>query len=328
MSHRNKEQDSQVSTTRAFVLLLMNLRENLAQVCFSSKENQMGKEGNATMTNSMEAVGDQEDDDSNAPVVAVESSNDDDDEERDEFPEPSIIPVLDPESLRRIARGQVSGGPPSVATTDIASDVGSILGAPKEAFLKSFTFYKSSEEDDLPLGILLSDSVTSGRFRKKSCLYIQSVTGKFAHSRIVEGDYLNSINGKRLGASYNSERAMKLMENSLKNDGYLIITTKNNANHTDDILVHATIIKPRPDMTFQKTGMVVWIWGYLCIKSISKQSIFKKTALKETDNIVSVNEILCDRIGPEEFAEIITRLDNEITITVLRRKERLTGKFG
>jgi len=38
--------------------------------------------------------------------------------------------------------------------------------------------------------------------------------------------------------------------------------------------------------------------------------------------------VKCEEMKPAEFATVITALPYEVTITVLRRKERVTGKFG
>lgn len=69
-------------------------------------------------------------------------------------------------------------------------------------------------------------------------------------------------------------------------------------------------------------------FAQLCIKSIDKDSLFRKTVLKSSDHIVSVNDILCDDMTPEQFAHVVSGLKDEITITVLRRKQRLSGMFG
>jgi len=74
--------------------------------------------------------------------------------------------------------------------------------------------------------------------------------------------------------------------------------------------------------------MVVWHWGYLCVKSIDKNSIFRKTVLKSTDHIVSINDIPCHKMKPETFVRIVNELPYDITLTVLRRKERWSGFFS
>lgn len=65
----------------------------------------------------------------------------------------------------------------------------------------------------------------------------------------------------------------------------------------------------------------------LCIKSIDKDSIFKHTVLKPTDHIISINGIVCDNVQADAFAHVVQELTNEITITVLRRKQRFSGMF-
>ena len=230
-------------------------------------------------------------------------------------------------------RPYTRGSSASVATTaDIASDVGSVMMMPKEAFLKSFTFLKPKDnEEEINWGITFGNPVVTGKtFQKKTRLPIESVDDLsiFSLSRISQGDYLKTINGKSVGPSVNGPRALAKMKSALEQDGFLQVTTKNREEGTDDILVHATIVKPSEGMTLEQLGMKVWLWGFLCIKSIKRDSIFRSTALKETDNIISVNEILCEKLTAEQFADVIRRLPKEITITVLRRKQRATGKFG
>ena len=72
----------------------------------------------------------------------------------------------------------------------------------------------------------------------------------------------------------------------------------------------------------------VWHWGFLCIKSIDDESIFKHTVLRPDDHIVSINGIECDRVGPAQFKLALDTLTKEITIVAKRRKQRFTGKFG
>jgi hypothetical protein len=232
--------------------------------------------------------------------------------------------MVDRQFMDRIANNNRRPGPPSVATTQLASAVGSVVGAPRDAFLKSITFLKDKPSENMGWGVRFADPITRSRRQK---LYIDSVEGIFALSRIQEGDYLKSINQKRCGPSLNAERALERMNQFLENEGVLSVAVENKA-QGDDILVQATIIKPRPNMTYEDLGMVVWVWGYLCIKSIDKQSIFKHSVLKSTDHIISINDIVCDGVTPEQFADIIQALPLEVTLTVLRRKQRLSGMFG
>ena len=61
---------------------------------------------------------------------------------------------------------------------------------------------------------------------------------------------------------------------------------------------------------------------------MSKLQIFKNTVLKEADHIISVNDIVCDRMKPEDFAHVVNELPKEIHILVRRGKQRWSGKFG
>eukprot|EP00978_Attheya_sp_CCMP212_P006183 scaffold13957_cov54-Attheya_sp.AAC.1 len=225
--------------------------------------------------------------------------------------------------FENIPRGRA--GPPSdfgsVATTQLASEVGSVVGTPADAFLRSITFFK--DQPDMEWGIQIADPLVQSKTTK---LMIQSVEGSVALSRIQPGDYLKTVNGKRIGPSYNAERAMDLMKDCLARDKVLSVEVGNKSGK--DTLVQATILKPDPDMTYEDLGMVVWYWGTLCIKSIGKDSIFKQTALKANDHIVSINDILCEEVTPEQFAQIIGTLPLEVTIVVRRAKQRWTGKFG
>lgn len=247
-------------------------------------------------------------------------------EEADDFPAATGgMVMLDRESMDMIiARGR--SGPPSVATTVLASAVGSVVGPHRDAFLRSITFFKDQPEMGWDIQ-LIDHTAPAGRTfrRQKSKIMVEGIEGCFCLSEIKQGDYLKSINQKNIGQSLNAERALERMHNCLKEEGVLSVAVGNSEG--DDILVQATIIKPRPDMTYEELGMVVWYWGYLCIKSIEKTSIFKQTVLKVTDHIVSINDISCEGVTPQGFAHIIGALPLEVTITVFRRKERRTGSF-
>ena len=215
---------------------------------------------------------------------------------------------------------------PSVASTDLASTVGSVIGPSREAFLKSLTFTKEQADEFGGWKIQLSEPKKLP-FSRQYKIYIDSLDGIFRLSKIREGDSLKSINSKRCGPSMSADRALQAMENALADDGILYIAT-GNKEFGDDILVEATIIKPRPDMIYEEMGMVVWHWGFLCIKSIDDESIFKHTVLRPDDHIVSINGIECDRVGPAQFKLALDTLTKEITIVAKRRKQRFTGKFG
>ena len=93
-------------------------------------------------------------------------------------------------------------------------------------------------------------------------------------------------------------------------------------------MVQVTVLKPNPEMTYEDMGLTVWMWGVLCIKEIDKHSIFKNTVLKESDHLISVNNILLENVSPEGFARIMNELPLDITIEVRRGKQRWSGKFG
>jgi hypothetical protein len=223
-------------------------------------------------------------------------------------------------------------GPPSVArtaATTLASEVGSVLGAPADAFSRSITFFQSgSEEKDW--NVVLQDPPTTssrrGRNKKDAKLTIQSLEGKAALGRIQPGDTLKKINGKRIGPSYNAQRAMQYMDECMEKDGFLSIAVGNEEG--SDVLVQATLIKPKPKLTAQDMGLLVWTWGILCIKEIEPDSLFSHTVLKATDHLESINDIECNEMSPESFNHIVHELEDEVTIVVIRGKQRWSGRFG
>ena len=214
--------------------------------------------------------------------------------------------------ISRIPRGPA--GPPSEASTIstvLASEVGSFVHDPRDAFLRSITFYRPkrrtnrgilcdiNEDDDgegthassrgradwtLTLrdppasrssrpGGRRSLSRASSFGRSQPKLLIGEVGGTVALSSIKPGDELKSINGKKIGPSYNADRAMLYLDDCWKEDGYLSVAVGNDEG--DDILIQVTVIKPRPDMSYEDLGMVVWKWGVLCIHHINKDSVSK-----------------------------------------------------
>jgi len=225
----------------------------------------------------------------------------------------------------------------SEATTALATDVGSVIFAPKDAFLRSFTFQikeveegQEADEEEPEWGIILVDITKSTRrFGRRSLkeqkIAVDSISGIMELSRLEEGDLLRSINGRRVGPSYNAERAMQLMNSRLQEERFLSVAVGNE--HGSDVLVHATVLKSRPDLTYDEMGMVVWYWGVLCVKSIEEKSIWNKTVLKEGDHIMSINDISCDRMSPRKFAHVVNGLPLEITIEVRRGKQRWSGSF-
>lgn len=256
----------------------------------------------------------------NANISDIE----DEEEGDDGFAEEPAL-LLDRDSLARLARDR-RRGPPSIASTDLASTVGSVVGPARDACRKSITFYNNDAlEWDITFGEI---TYQKKRWLKKnktlSKLYVQTISGCFAHSKLHEGDFLATINDK--SAPANPDLAVEEMHKALRKDGYLSVSVENPEGA--DTLLQATVIKPRPNMTYEEMGMVVWYWGYLCIKSISKDSIFYLTVLKDTDHITSINDIETENMTAEGFAHVMSTLDHQVTITVLRRKQRSTGNFS
>mmetsp|Transcript_2650 Transcript_2650/g.3739 ORF Transcript_2650/g.3739 Transcript_2650/m.3739 type:complete len:107 (-) Transcript_2650:169-489(-) len=106
------------------------------------------------------------------------------------------------------------------------------------------------------------------------------------------------------------------MHQCYEDDGYLSVATANKETEYE-ILIEVTIIKPRSDMTYAEIGMVVWRWGFLCINSIDKESIFAHTVLKERDQVIAVNGVELNDAKPEQYAELVNVLTFDMTLTVL-----------
>jgi hypothetical protein len=209
------------------------------------------------------------------------------------------------------------------SATALASEVGSVVGAPKDAFLRSVTFYIDEETE---WGIEVVDPPPRKEGSRKPV--VKSMSGLISMSKIQLGDRIKSVNGKKIGVSYNAARTMTLIDESIENEKLLSLAVGNDMGH--DILLQATMIKPRPEMTCTEMGLTVWLWGTLCIKAIEKDSFFEKSVLKEADEIVSVNDISCwgTKVSPEGFHHIVDQLSCDVTIVVKRGKQRWTGKFG
>jgi len=234
--------------------------------------------------------------------------------------------------------GGIPRGPPGPASeastlaTALASEINSVMHGPKDAFLRSVTFYKDRPEDNVDnwsLTLLDPPSRPARRFgrgRKPARLIVGSVGGVVTLSSIREGDDLKSINGRKIGPSYNADRAMLLMDECLEEEGFLSIAVGNDEG--EDILIQVTVIKPCPHMKYEEMGMIVWKWGVLCIKEIAKDSIFKHTVLKEADHIISINDIVCEKMTPEDFAHVLSELPKEVHILIRRGRQRWSGKFG
>lgn len=94
-----------------------------------------------------------------------------------------------------------------------------------------------------------------------------------------------------------------------------------------EIIINVTVIKPRPDMTYDDLGLVVWNWPFLCVREIKEGSIFQHTAIQETDQISAINDIDTSKMKEKAFAQCVNELPTEITITLIRRKHRYTGSY-
>ena len=202
----------------------------------------------------------------------------------------------------------VSAGPPSVAT-ELASSIGSVVHNGEDAFLRSITFKKDKPEQETVWDVQLKDPTSSEKSKK---LIIDRIGGIACVSKIQVGDRLKCVNGKKIGPSYNAERAMALMKKSMEIDNYLSIMVGNKEGA--DTLVQCTIIKSSPLLKYKNCGLVVWYWTNLVIKSIDRNSIFYNSALKSTDQIISINDIVLENAKPEEFAHCFDNLSYDVTM--------------
>eukprot|EP00581_Thalassiosira_minuscula_P016223 CAMPEP_0183735696 /NCGR_PEP_ID=MMETSP0737-20130205/47409_1 /TAXON_ID=385413 /ORGANISM="Thalassiosira miniscula, Strain CCMP1093" /LENGTH=324 /DNA_ID=CAMNT_0025969521 /DNA_START=255 /DNA_END=1229 /DNA_ORIENTATION=+ len=308
--------------------------------------------------------------------------------------------VLDPGSLAivresgRAGRGNRTGydggsrTSRSAATTQLASDVGSVVGARKHPFLKSVTFFDPKiyyrrddqhsqsggapselggddegdddsldkgigEEDDMTVevndlthwAIMLKDptgedmlqprkrglfgklgKVGDSLKKKRPQLIVENYEGLVEFSSIETGDRLLAINKRKIKPDeYSAEDAMGYMKQCLETDGVLHVSTE--SPHGKDNIINVTVIKPRPGMTYEDLGLVVWNWPFLCVRAIKEDSIFQHTAVKETDQIAAINDIDCTNMRENAFATCVSELGMEITITLIRRKHRYTGSY-
>ncbi|KAL3797263.1 hypothetical protein HJC23_004555 [Cyclotella cryptica] len=297
------------------------------------------------------------------------NNNDDDDSPPFLFDPSSMDLVRDTASPGTHHRGSSR----SAATTQLASDVGSVMLGRANPFLKSVTFFDpevyyrrkeedgdspdANEDDDDPnvhsdedatvnvndlthWDIQLADPPNNppprglfsklarvNTFKKPKQLIVHDFEGLIEFSSLRQGDSLVSINKRRISAEeYSADEAMQYMRTCLENDGVLFVTTENPEGK--DILINITIIKPKPEMTYQDLGLIVWNWPLLVVREIKENSIFQHTALRETDQIAAINDIDCSRMKEKEFAVCVGELEREITLTVLRRKHRYTGSYN
>lgn len=338
------------------------------------------------------------------PVATPGGAINDAEEDYDVFPnDDSPRFFVDPESMAMLAaddRGRSSGSgrrfggggsraSRSAATTQLATDVGSTIGAVKNPCLKSITFFdpkvyykarknkegvegeedvevsddgigggdgnEDEEDDDVTFeindlthwDIKLKDPTVedngnrkgglvrklSGNLKekmgksKKPQLVVVDFDGLVEFSSLEPGDKLVAINKRKIEADeFTAEQAYSYMKDCLETEGVLNVTTENP--NGDDIVVNVTVIKPRPDMTYEDLGLLVWNWPYLCVREVKPESIFEHTAIRETDQIAAINDIDCSKMREKAFAQCVNELPTEITITLIRRKHRYTGSFS
>lgn len=141
----------------------------------------------------------------------------------------------------------------SIAATDLASSMGSVMLRYHDAFLKDIVFFK-----DMSRGWSIKfekSTVQEKRSRyAKPRLVIQSLGGVFSCSRLKIGDCFESINGEKVNEStLDPDLVMDHLSECLNEDGFLSVATADKE-FGDEVLIQSTIIKPRPDMTCEEMG--------------------------------------------------------------------------
>jgi len=164
------------------------------------------------------------------------------------------------------------------------------------------------------------------KLNKTPRFIVTDFEGLLEYSSFQCGDFLLSINKHIMDPRVTSAQdARDFMYECLEEEGVLNIVTENP--HGDDILINVTVIKPRRDMNYEELGLVVWNWPYLCVRQISEGSIFQHTPIQEMDQIAAINDIDCSKMRTKAFAQCVSELPTELTITLIRRKHRYTGSF-
>jgi len=193
----------------------------------------------------------------------------------------------------------------------------SVVDNSKDPHLRCITFGQGQE-----WGMELIDPPKKSKIKGP---IVQSVSGILGQSKINEGDVLKSVNGKKIGFSYNAASALVFMHQRFQEDGVLSITVGNK--YGNDKLIEVTIIKPKAKMTCEELGFSVWEWSGLCIRGIRHDSILYSTPLKENDYIQSINDIKIagTSVTPKECVQMVDDLPEIITIIVKRAKQKWTG---
>ena len=170
----------------------------------------------------------------------------------------------------------------SVATTQLATEVGSVLGAPKTPFLKSFTVNRRKviaslqPDDEGPAPTALVDwgsvEVKDVKVKRKTKVVVRKLDGLIANefSGIKEGDYIYSVDLERV-SGWDAEQVQTALSQPSELPYFCLATTFPMDN---DIWVQATIMKPDPDMTLAQLGMTVWYWGYVSTSGMWVQGKF------------------------------------------------------
>lgn len=168
----------------------------------------------------------------------------------------------------------------SVATTQLATEVGSMMGVSKTPFLKSFTIQRrktvSPTENAAPSADNVEEPDTveidwgslefkDVKVKRKNRVMVQNLRGLIAqdYSGIKEGDYVHSIDLEPVSSSSSdAESVQNKLAQPTELPYFCLATTFPTGN---DVWVQATIIKPDRDMTLEEMGMTVWFWGYVSV---------------------------------------------------------------
>jgi len=174
----------------------------------------------------------------------------------------------------------------------------------------------------------LSNKLLNKSSANKPALIIDDFEGLIEYSCFSHGDFLVSINNKKIKPSeFTAEKATDYMHSRLQEEGVLHIVAENPSGN--DTIINVTIVRPRPNMSYHDLGLIVWNWPFLCVREIREGSIFQHTCIKEGDQISAINDIDCTKLRAKEFAKCVNELPGmEITISLVRRKHRANMSFS
>jgi hypothetical protein len=174
----------------------------------------------------------------------------------------------------------------SVATTQLATEVGSVMGVSKTPFLKSFTVKRrqkvaetttdnANEEEPETVAVDWGSlEFKDVKVKRKKRVMVQNLRGLIAqeYSGIKEGDYVHSIDLQPVSlksSEWDAEKVKTTIDEPSELPYFCLATTFPTGN---DVWVQATIIKPDPDMTLEEMGMTVWFWGFVSTQYLRKRS--------------------------------------------------------